>query len=133
MLQKGHDKPAAKVDVTYTWKVAVDGGGQTGEPTFTLKQDGDKAKIVYSGTIDKDTTRGRPRTETSRGRGPPSGMRPRGSEGQGPRGFPTEWRMRHRSRGQATAGCGPSGEGSAGLICRFEGRVAGTCFSSRFS
>jgi hypothetical protein len=84
VLQKGHDKPAAKVDVTYTWKVAVDGGGQTGEPTFTLKQDGDKAKIVYSGTIERtppgDGQGRRPRGDVDR----QAGCVQEGARGRGP-------------------------------------------------
>ncbi len=86
---KGEDKKPAKVDVTGTWKVEVDVGGQTGEPVFTLKQKGDKitgkyngsfgeqdvtgtvkgnkvefgfdldqGKVVYTGTIDKDSMKG---------------------------------------------------------------------------
>jgi hypothetical protein len=39
---KGEDKKPAKVDVTGTWKVEVEVGGQTGEPVFTLQQKGDK-------------------------------------------------------------------------------------------
>lgn len=86
---KGEDKKPAKVDVTGTWKVEVEVGGQTGDPVFTLKQKGDKitgkyngsfgeqevtgtvkgnkvefgfdldqGKVVYTGTIDKDSMKG---------------------------------------------------------------------------
>jgi len=80
-----------KVDVTGTWAVEVDLGGQQGTPTFTFKQDGEKltgkykgqfgetdltgkikgkeiefsfeiqegAKAVYTGTVDKDTMKGK--------------------------------------------------------------------------
>jgi pimeloyl-ACP methyl ester carboxylesterase len=87
--REGQDKKPAKVDITGKWKAKVEVAGQTGEPTFTLKQDGDKitgkyegsfgeqdvtgkvtddkvefeftieqGKVVYKGTIDKDTMKG---------------------------------------------------------------------------
>ncbi|MBI3836687.1 MAG: hypothetical protein HY288_01970 [Planctomycetia bacterium] len=80
-----------KIDVTGTWNVEVDLGGQTGAPVFTFKQEGEKVtgkykgqfgeaevtgkvkgkeieftfeiqgggKVVYNGTIDKDTMKGK--------------------------------------------------------------------------
>jgi dienelactone hydrolase len=87
--KEGEAKSSAKVDVSGKWKAEVDVGGQTGEPTFTLKQDGEKVtgkyegllgeqevtgkvtsdkvefefstdqgKVVYTGTLDKDTMKG---------------------------------------------------------------------------
>ncbi len=54
---KGEDKKPAKVDVTGTWKVEVDVGGQTGEPVFTLKQKGDKITGKYNGSFgEQDVT-----------------------------------------------------------------------------
>lgn len=79
-----------KVDVTGTWEVQIEIGGQQGMPVFTLKQDSEKltgkykgqfgeadvtgkakgkevefsfeaqgAKIIYTGTVDKDTMKGK--------------------------------------------------------------------------
>ncbi len=79
------------VDVTGTWAMEIDLGGQQGTPTFTFKQEGEKltgkykgqfgeadltgkikgkdiefsfeiqagAKAVYTGTVDKDTMKGK--------------------------------------------------------------------------
>jgi hypothetical protein len=78
-----------KIDVSGTWNVEIEIGGQTGTPVFTFKQEGEKltgkykgqfgeadvtgtlkgnaiefsfetqgAKIVYKGTVDKDTMKG---------------------------------------------------------------------------
>jgi hypothetical protein len=47
--QKGEGKRPAKIDVTGTWKAEVDLGGNTGEPVFTFKQDGDKITGKYKG------------------------------------------------------------------------------------
>jgi hypothetical protein len=45
----GEGKRPAKVDVTGTWKAEVDLGGNSGEPVFTFKQDGDKITGTYKG------------------------------------------------------------------------------------
>ncbi|MBX9622570.1 MAG: alpha/beta hydrolase [Gemmataceae bacterium] len=51
------DKKPDKVDVTGTWKVEVEVGGQTGEPEFTLKQDGEKITGKYKGSFgEQDVT-----------------------------------------------------------------------------
>jgi hypothetical protein len=55
--ERVEDKPASKVDVTGTWKVEVDVGGQAGTPVFTLKQEGDKLTGKYSGSFgEQDVT-----------------------------------------------------------------------------
>jgi len=41
----------AAVNVTGTWNARVDVGGQSGTPTFTLKQDGEKLTGTYSGAL----------------------------------------------------------------------------------
>jgi hypothetical protein len=38
-----------KVDLTGTWEVTIDIGGQTGMPVFTLKQEGEKVTGKYKG------------------------------------------------------------------------------------
>ena len=38
-----------KVDVSGTWDVEIEIGGQTGKPTFTFKQDGEKLTGKYKG------------------------------------------------------------------------------------
>ena len=48
---KAEDKKPATSDVTGTWKVEVEVGGQTGEPVFTLKQDGEKITGKYKGSF----------------------------------------------------------------------------------
>ncbi|MGQ0637336.1 MAG: hypothetical protein ACT4QC_22235, partial [Planctomycetaceae bacterium] len=40
-----------EIDVTGIWKAAVDVGGQTGEPVFTLKQSGGKITGKYKGSF----------------------------------------------------------------------------------
>jgi hypothetical protein len=47
--QMGEGKRPAKVDVTGTWKAEVDLGGNSGEPVFTFKQEGDKITGKYKG------------------------------------------------------------------------------------
>ncbi|HEY6348693.1 MAG TPA: hypothetical protein VI636_04710 [Candidatus Angelobacter sp.] len=43
---------AFAVDLTGTWNAKVElGGGQSGSPTFTLKQDGEKLTGTYSGAL----------------------------------------------------------------------------------
>ena len=55
--QQGEGKQPAAVDVTGTWKAQVDLGGNTGEPVFTFKQDGDKLTGKYKGFFgEKDVT-----------------------------------------------------------------------------
>lgn len=41
----------AASDMTGTWRVKVDLGGQGGSPTFLLKQDGEKLTGTYSGAL----------------------------------------------------------------------------------
>ena len=111
-----YDKPAAKVDVTDTWKAAVEVGGQTGEPTFTLKQDGAKVTAKYIGSLGEQDVSGKITgdkvevefsidlgkvvTPASQ-QGDHKGTAKYGDlEGQRPRGFLSEWRMPHGSRGQ---------------------------------
>jgi pimeloyl-ACP methyl ester carboxylesterase len=54
---EGQDKKPDKVDVTGKWKAQVEVGGQTGEPTFTLEQDGDKITGKYEGLLgEQDVT-----------------------------------------------------------------------------
>lgn len=55
----GQDEKAAKVDTTGTWKVEVEVAGQTGEPVFTLKQDGDKITGKYQGSFGKQDVTGK--------------------------------------------------------------------------
>ena len=43
------DGADAKIDVTGTWKVEVDLGGNTGNPEFTLKQKGNDVTGKYKG------------------------------------------------------------------------------------
>jgi len=38
-----------KVDLTGTWEVTIEIGGQTGMPVFTLKQEGEKLSGKYKG------------------------------------------------------------------------------------
>ncbi|HEY6969603.1 MAG TPA: hypothetical protein VJA94_10390 [Candidatus Angelobacter sp.] len=42
---------AYATDVTGTWNAQVDLGGQSGAPTFVLKQDGEKLTGTYSGAL----------------------------------------------------------------------------------
>jgi hypothetical protein len=44
----GQDKPA---DVAGTWNITVDIGGNTGTPSVTLKQDGEKLTGTYSSQV----------------------------------------------------------------------------------
>ncbi len=55
----GQDKKADKVDVTGTWKVEVEVAGQTGEPVFTLKQDGEKLTGKYKGSFGEQDVTGK--------------------------------------------------------------------------
>jgi BD-FAE len=57
--REGQDEKPAKVDVTGKWKAKVDVGGQTGEPTFTLKQDGDKVTGKYEGLLGEHDVTGK--------------------------------------------------------------------------
>jgi hypothetical protein len=57
--QKGGGKRPAKVDVTGTWKAEVDLGGNTGEPVFTFKQDGDKITGKYKGFFGEQNVTGK--------------------------------------------------------------------------
>ena len=57
--QEGQDKKPAKVGITGKWKAKVDVGGQTGEPTFTLKQDGDKVTGKYEGLLGEHDVTGK--------------------------------------------------------------------------
>ncbi len=43
------ERPKAKVDLSGTWEAEVELGGNTGSPTFTLKQDGEKLTGKYNG------------------------------------------------------------------------------------
>lgn len=47
------------VDITGDWVVAVEVGGQNGEPEFTLKQDGEKITGKYSGLLGEQDVTGR--------------------------------------------------------------------------
>ena len=40
-----------KVDVSGTWDVEIEIGGQTGKPVFTFKQDGEKLTGKYAGQL----------------------------------------------------------------------------------
>ena len=42
-------RAADKVEITGTWEFEVDIGGQTGTPTFTFKQEGEKLSGKYKG------------------------------------------------------------------------------------
>lgn len=57
--QEGQDKKPAKVDVTGKWKAKVEFGGQAGEPTFTLKQDGDRTTSKYEGSFGEHDVTGK--------------------------------------------------------------------------
>jgi hypothetical protein len=49
----------AATDLTGTWNAKVDlGGGQTGSPTFVLKQDGEKLTGAYSGALGEAPIKG---------------------------------------------------------------------------
>jgi hypothetical protein len=48
----------AAVDLTGTWNVQVDLGGQKGSPTFNLKQDGEKLTGTYSGALGESAITG---------------------------------------------------------------------------
>lgn len=45
------DKKPVTADVAGTWKVEVEVAGQTGQPVFTLKQDGEKITGKYAGSF----------------------------------------------------------------------------------
>lgn len=47
------------MNITGTWKAKVEVAGQTGEPTFVLKQDGDKITGEYSGNFGKEEVTGK--------------------------------------------------------------------------
>ncbi len=57
--QKGEGKRPAKVDVTGTWKAEVEIGGNTGEPVFTFKQEGDKITGKYKGLLGEQDVTGK--------------------------------------------------------------------------
>jgi pimeloyl-ACP methyl ester carboxylesterase len=57
--QEGQGKKPAEVDVTGKWKAKVDVGGQTGEPTLTLKHDGDKVSGMYEGLLGEHDVTGK--------------------------------------------------------------------------
>lgn len=46
-----NESAAAAADITGDWIIAVDVGGQTGEPQFSFKQDGEKIAGKYSGLL----------------------------------------------------------------------------------
>jgi hypothetical protein len=48
---EGGKKADVKVDVSGTWEVEVDLGGNTGTPTFTFKQNGEKLTGKYQGQL----------------------------------------------------------------------------------
>jgi len=48
----------AATDVTGTWQTKVDLGGQSGSPTFVLKQDADKLTGKYSGAFGEADMKG---------------------------------------------------------------------------
>jgi hypothetical protein len=51
------DKGKVKIDVTGTWAVEVDLGGNTGSPSFTFKQAGEKLTGKYNGQFgEQDVT-----------------------------------------------------------------------------
>lgn len=56
---RGQDEKPARVDLTGKWKAKVEVGGQTGEPTFTLKQDGDKLTGKYEGAFGEQDVTGK--------------------------------------------------------------------------
>jgi hypothetical protein len=47
-----------KVDVTGTWEVEIEIAGQTGTPSFTFKQDGDKLTGTYKGQFGESDIKG---------------------------------------------------------------------------
>lgn len=47
----GQDQKSAKVDITGTWRAEGEVAGQTAEPVFTLKQDGDMITGKYQGSF----------------------------------------------------------------------------------
>jgi hypothetical protein len=53
------DSKPVDVNVTGTWKAKVEVAGQTGEPTFALKQDGDKITGRYAGSFGEEEVTGR--------------------------------------------------------------------------
>jgi hypothetical protein len=53
------DDAKAKVDVTGTWKVEVDLGGNTGSPVFTLKQKGEEITGKYKGQFGEADVKGK--------------------------------------------------------------------------
>ncbi len=44
---------ATAADISGTWKVTVEIQGNTGSPTFVLKQEGEKLSGTYSGLLGK--------------------------------------------------------------------------------
>jgi hypothetical protein len=50
---------ADKVDLTGTWVVAIEIGGQQGMPEFVLKQDGDKLTGKYKGQFGEKDVKGK--------------------------------------------------------------------------
>jgi len=49
---------AYAADVTGTWKAKVDLGGQSGSPTFVLKQDGENLTGTYAGALGEAPLKG---------------------------------------------------------------------------
>jgi pimeloyl-ACP methyl ester carboxylesterase len=57
--QKAADKAPPKTNVTGTWKAQVEVAGQTGEPVFTLKQEGEKITGKYKGSLGEQDVTGK--------------------------------------------------------------------------
>jgi hypothetical protein len=57
--QGGRGTEPAGADVTGIWKTKVEVAGQAGEPTFTLKQDGDKITGKYEGSFGEHDVTGK--------------------------------------------------------------------------
>jgi hypothetical protein len=53
------DSKPAEVNITGTWKAHVEVAGQTGEPMFALKQDGDKITGTYTGSFGEKDVNGK--------------------------------------------------------------------------
>ena len=53
------DGAAAAVNVTGDWIITVDVGGQTGQPEFTLKQDGERIAGKYTGLLGEQNVTGK--------------------------------------------------------------------------
>lgn len=58
-ILRAEDPKPAEVNITGVWKAKVEVAGQTGEPTFTLTQDGDKITGEYSGSFGKEEVTGK--------------------------------------------------------------------------